>query len=65
MSKCYGSITENKETNLQHMESEKHCTYQRVDLNTHLPVSNRAGGPQFGYVEGEYLATDVELHNVN
>lgn len=32
MSECYGSTAENKEPNLQHMESGKHCAYQRVDL---------------------------------
>ena len=64
MSECYGSTAENKETNLQHMESGKHCTYQKVDLkpNPRLLVSNRAENTGCGRTEGEYLATDVVLH---
>ncbi len=67
MSECYGSTAENKETNLQHMESGKHCTYQRVDLKTHprLLVSNRAENTGCRHDEGEYLSTDVVLHNVS
>lgn len=65
MSECYGSTAENKDTNLQHMEGGKHCTYQRVDLKTHprLLVSNRADNAGCGHAEGEYLSADGVLHN--
>lgn len=66
MSECYGSTTENKGTNLQHMESGKQCTYHRVDLKTRprLLLSNRAENTGRGLTEGECSSTDVVLHNV-
>ncbi len=64
MSACYGSTAENKDSNLQHMESGKHCTYQRVDPKTHprLLVSNTAENTDCGHVQDK--STDAALHNV-